>query len=88
MVKLIPAHIENGQIVPDAPLPEAASIREVAIQVTLAEPEATAADSGLATSSEERMSAFMRLTGLMKGHFPDDVDYKTLLGQLKEERHP
>ena len=37
MVRLIPAHLENGCVVPDAPLPIGSQIRSVAVLVELAE---------------------------------------------------
>ncbi|MBY0523674.1 MAG: hypothetical protein K2R98_09750 [Gemmataceae bacterium] len=37
MVKVIPARIENGQVVPESPLPPTADVRSVSILVEIAE---------------------------------------------------
>ncbi len=59
MVRIIPAHIEDGRIVPDGPLPEKDKVRSVSIHVEL---------SG-AMPRQDRGSTLPRLLGILK-----DVD--------------
>jgi len=55
MVKIIPAHMENGQVIPDAALPPDAEIRKVTILVDLC--EKTPAEEGTIVS---------KLVGILK----------------------
>jgi hypothetical protein len=40
MIKVIPAHLENGHVVPDVPLPEESDIKSVRLLVELSGTEA------------------------------------------------
>ena len=55
MVKVIPARIENGHVVPEMPLPAAANVRSVSILVDVAEPPPI-----------RRESTLPRLLGILK----------------------
>ncbi len=61
MVKVIPAHIENGQVVPNEPLPDTSAIAHVSVVLNLkptAQNQSTLADlrgilKGKVTESDE-----------------------------------
>ncbi|HOB74781.1 MAG TPA: hypothetical protein PKG54_09660 [Phycisphaerae bacterium] len=65
MVKVIPARISEGNVVPKTPLPSAESIRSIFIVVELADPE----------ESEKRESTLPRMLGLLKGADVSEEDY-------------
>jgi hypothetical protein len=56
MIKLMPAHIEQGRIVTDAPLPDAEDLRSITVLLEFKGTESRSA-------KEEAVS---RLTGLLK----------------------
>ena len=60
MVRLIPARIENGRVIPSEPLPEGAEVRSVTVLVEVVEPELTA-----------RESTLPRLLGILKTDVPN-----------------
>jgi hypothetical protein len=47
MIRVIPGHIENNHVVPDAPLPETDSIRSVSIFLEVKEPSSPSKEGGL-----------------------------------------
>jgi hypothetical protein len=61
MVKVIPARIENGQIVPEAPLPPSGEVRSVTIHVEVAEP----------VQKPPKESTLPRLLGILRGYTGD-----------------
>lgn len=63
MVKVIPAHIENGQVIPESPLPEAAEVRGLSIVVECDVPDSRAV----------KEAAMSRLVGILKGVDLDDA---------------
>jgi len=73
MVKVIPARIENGHVVPEMPLPASADVRSVSILLDVAEPPRPA----------RRESTLPRLLGILK----DVGDPKQEYCQYLEEKY-
>ncbi len=71
MVKVIPAHIENGQVVADGPLPAKGDVRSVSIVLELAE----------ASQTKPRDSTLPKLLGLLKDVGDPQKEYVDYLEQ-------
>jgi hypothetical protein len=71
MIKVIPAHLENGHVVPDAPLPEASDIKSVRLLVELSD----------ADVKPRAGSIVDRLHGLLRAHDVSEQDYRDYLEQ-------
>jgi hypothetical protein len=72
MVKVIPARLENGQVIPSEPLPEAGTVRNVSIVLEFAEPAGRPATG----------STLPRLLGLLK---PEEDLERSYLDYLEEK---
>jgi hypothetical protein len=67
MVKVIPAHVENGYVVPDAALPASCQIKSVAILLEVQDTR----------PPRQGASTFSLLHGILKGYQGDpEADYR------------
>jgi hypothetical protein len=71
MIKVIPAHLENGHVVPDVPLPEASDIKSVRLLVELADADPVPSAGSIVD----------RLHGLLRDHDVSEQDYRDYLEQ-------
>jgi hypothetical protein len=71
MIKIIPAHLEDGHAVPDAPLPDLSDIKSVRLLVELTDAE----------PKPRTGSIVARLHGLLRGHEVSEQDYRDYLEQ-------
>lgn len=69
VIKIIPAKIDAGRIIPDSPLPEAEEIQKVSIIIEITE-AATREDSSLA-----------KLEGILEGTGASEAEYYEYLEQ-------
>ncbi len=95
MTRTIPAHIEDGRVIPDTPLPE--EIRSVSIVVETAEsPRETEAGSDRSRpagrlpakpqrTQAERRAAMDRLIGILKDCEPPEDDREEYRRYLEEK---
>jgi hypothetical protein len=75
MIRVIPAHIEGGRVVPDGPIPPPASVRGVSIVFDLGEDR----------SRSTREAASARLIGLLKDAGDPDRLREEYVGYLEEK---
>lgn len=71
MVKVIPARIENGNVVPQTPLPDAGTVRSVSIVLDLAEPAPATRPSTL-----PRLLGILRDVGDPRQEYVDHLERK------------
>jgi hypothetical protein len=78
MVKVIPARIEEGRVVPEGPLPDAATIGRVSIVVDLVEAAGGDAPDG-------DLARLMRLAGSIRTGRPTGTDNEGIDADLARE---
>jgi hypothetical protein len=71
MIRVIPAHIEDNHVVPDAPLPETDSVRSVSILLELKEPSSPSIEGGL-----EKWFGTLKDTGQLEEDYADYLEKK------------
>ncbi|HEV2948435.1 MAG TPA: hypothetical protein VGX70_13740 [Gemmataceae bacterium] len=71
MICVIPGHIENNHVVPDAPLPETDSIRSVSILLEVKELPSPSKEGGL-----EKWFATLKDTGQLEQDYLDYLEKK------------
>ncbi len=82
MTRTIPAHIEDGRVIPDAPLPE--EIRSVAIVVETAETPPSIQEP----ADDGTTLGFARLFEMFRGVLlPEDYDVKEDYRRYLEEKY-
>jgi hypothetical protein len=71
MIRIIPGHIEDNHVVPDAPLPETDSIRSVSILLELKEPSPSREGGGL-----QKRFGILKDTGHLEEDYLDYLERK------------
>ena len=71
MIRVIPGHIENNHVVPDAPLPETDSVRSVSILLELREPPSSPREGTL-----EKWFGILKDTGNLQEDYMDYLEKK------------